>query len=557
MTEPTTVRALFAGPILAQMPRLLTQVDRNRFSPTYGSCCRNFWHYRIEDISNSQMQELVLTLTLAYGYESPDNSYYNSAKLLRWIDAILRYTCSLQRPSGSFDEVYRGQDSYAATAFVSFYVSESLLQLGDAIPDKTNRDCMAMLEGAARWLSRTKESFTANQMAGAAAALVNLAALTKDERYTHQANGLLDDLALDQSDEGWFQEYGGADIGYGSLAQAYLALIHDRTGHDDAKAMALKSATFLRHCIHPDGSVGGEYGSRNTEYFIPLGPMLLHGASDAMADLRRYLVEMMRQGRHEIVARGLDDRYFAYLSPFYMLAAQIAGDLPTSAVESGDDLWAPREVYLPDSGIWSVSTGHYHFVANVKKGGVFRLAYMDGPTMIDDGIFGIAEDGALFTSQYLNRESRCTVDGREARIETELFINKPIAITPLKNVLMRTFNFSVPAPLRRVFLDFLRKKAVSSSSKIGTVCRTIRLSDEGLEATDEIVLDRPAREVSLMTDKERAFSFASTGFFQSYEMELLPGDAHPLDFDHGNRCTVTRTISRDGVHFPAAASEGA
>ena len=53
-----TFNARFALPIVEQIPRLLTQVDRNPHSPTYGSCCRNYWHYRIEDISNSQMQEM-------------------------------------------------------------------------------------------------------------------------------------------------------------------------------------------------------------------------------------------------------------------------------------------------------------------------------------------------------------------------------------------------------------------------------------------------------------------------------------------------------------------
>jgi len=550
MTSDPLIRDLFAKPILDQMPRLLTQVDRNAHSPTYGSCCRNFWHYRIEDISNAQMQELVLTLALAYRYESPNNSYYQSEKLLRWIDAILLYTCGLQRPSGSFDEVYRGQDSYAATAFVGFYVSETLLQLKGSLAADTVNRCLAALRKSAAWLARTDEDFAGNQLSGAAAFVYNLAELSAEEDYARQGRALLESIRSIQSEEGWFKEYGGADIGYASLTLAYLALIHHRHHETLAREMALSGARFLRNFIHPDGSVGGEYGSRNTEYFIPLGPLLLHGASEELADLRCFLVSMLAQGGHEAISHGLDDRYFAYLSPFYMLAAQIAGDTQLDGVKEREaGLWRPHNVYLPDARLWAVSTPAYQLIANLAKGGIFRINFGGQSITIDDGIFGTTAAGAAFTTQYLDRSAQIENDGRLARVRGAIFINKPVLISPLKNVLVRTFNFSVPGPLRRVFLDFLRKRAVSSGAKIGAFERTITLHDDGIEVVDSLTFNVPVAGASLVLDKERAFSFASTGFFQSYEMQIRPGRSMPLQISERGPLVLRRRVTKAGVEF--------
>jgi len=174
---PDDLATLLAWPMLDQVPRLLSQVDRNMHSPTYGCACRNHWHYRTDDIANSQMQEMVLSLALAWKLDIPDNPYYRSPLILDWIEGMIDFTLRIQRPSGCFDEVYRGQDSYAATAFVVFYISETVLQLERHLSSGLRNDTKDMLNRAAQWLSRTRQDLAGNQIAGAAAAFMNLAAL--------------------------------------------------------------------------------------------------------------------------------------------------------------------------------------------------------------------------------------------------------------------------------------------------------------------------------------------------------------------------------------------
>jgi hypothetical protein len=82
-----------------------------------------------------------------------------------------------------------------------------------------------------------------------------------------------------QDAEGWFQEYEGADPGYhtltcGLLAQ-YLTLHADSKDHQSLhgqiRAALEKAIKFATHFVHPDGSFGGEYTSRNTYNYFPHG----------------------------------------------------------------------------------------------------------------------------------------------------------------------------------------------------------------------------------------------------------------------------------------------
>ena len=68
------MRDLFAQEALAQIPKILTLLDRNIHSPTYGCFDRNFWHYKIIDFPSGMAQEFVLPLTLAYNLKIPNGN---------------------------------------------------------------------------------------------------------------------------------------------------------------------------------------------------------------------------------------------------------------------------------------------------------------------------------------------------------------------------------------------------------------------------------------------------------------------------------------------------
>ena len=94
-------RELFAQAALAQIPHILTLLDRNPHSPSYGCFDRNYWHYRTIDFPSGMAQEFVLPLALAYELELPDNPYYHQLALRQWIEAGIVYAARSAHLDGS------------------------------------------------------------------------------------------------------------------------------------------------------------------------------------------------------------------------------------------------------------------------------------------------------------------------------------------------------------------------------------------------------------------------------------------------------------------------
>ena len=67
--------------ILQQTPRILSQIDRDPNSPTYGCCDRNFWHYKIRDFPSAILQQSGYGLALLYQYNFPGNIYYKKEEI--------------------------------------------------------------------------------------------------------------------------------------------------------------------------------------------------------------------------------------------------------------------------------------------------------------------------------------------------------------------------------------------------------------------------------------------------------------------------------------------
>ena len=73
--------------VLYQVPRILTQLNRNRYSNSYGSFDRNFWHFKTNDISCARFQEAGKVLALLYVTKFKDNIYYQNDQSLKHVKA--------------------------------------------------------------------------------------------------------------------------------------------------------------------------------------------------------------------------------------------------------------------------------------------------------------------------------------------------------------------------------------------------------------------------------------------------------------------------------------
>lgn len=354
-------RDLFAKAALREIPKILTLQDRNPHSPTYGCFDRNYWLYRIIDFPSGMAQEFCWPLALAYDVELGDNPYYKQPEIREWAIAGMRYAAKSAHPDGSCDDYFPFEKAGGAAAF-------SLLACVSAcrLLDVDDADIVGFLERRADWLALHQESGRlTNHHALILLGLQELGDWLKTDRWSEAIVYRLEQVLAWQHSEGWFQEYEGCDPGYQTLTIGCLASYHEKSP-DERVEGALRSAVDVAGLfVHPDGTFGGEYGSRNTLNFFPHGFELVgRWMPEALAINDRFL-----GGLH----RGLqpcysDDHIVGHHVWSYLLAwRHFAPDRgPAEAPIEG-------RRYLEGAGLVVDRRGDASLFVALNKGGSFKL----------------------------------------------------------------------------------------------------------------------------------------------------------------------------------------
>ncbi len=118
-------RHLFARAALAEIPKILTLLDRNRHSPTYGCFDRTFWQYKVIDFPAGMSQEFVYPLALAYHTNLEGNQFYQQPVLKDWVEAGILYGAKRGHPNGSCDDYFPFERAAGAAAFSLLAAIES------------------------------------------------------------------------------------------------------------------------------------------------------------------------------------------------------------------------------------------------------------------------------------------------------------------------------------------------------------------------------------------------------------------------------------------------
>ena len=370
------LRSLLVKNVVAQAPRILGLQCRVPSMRTYGLFDRAFWNYAVVNIPNARMQEAALTLALLYVTEHPENPYAGASMLREWALAGMRTWAAMQLKSGAFNDLYPNEHSYVATAFSGYAVAEACRLLGwDTIPVEV----MAALRRCGRFLAGTKPSSVLNQVCGAAAALAVIGQLLDEEKFVQRAGENMIWVGDRQSPEGWLPEYGGPDIGYLSVALDYMGKYYIATKDPLALEIAGHALDFLSHFVHPDGSVGGEYGSRSTEYIVPDGLAIFSSELDRAALILAAFGGALASRTSASLA-ALDDKYLLFNGYTYLQAATRPFILtrPFEAASKG------RFSNFEQSGLAVCRTGNLTVIANLRKGGTFYAHWPSAKISIHD-----------------------------------------------------------------------------------------------------------------------------------------------------------------------------
>ena len=432
-------------------PRALTQIDRDPDSPTYGSCDRHFWMYRLHDFDSGVLQQTSLTLAALSGLA--ETGVFSGCRYLKaehapyWRElalAINHRTSALLCRRGLLDEYYPAERSYPGTVFAAYAALKSALMLR-----QQEVVAGAGMRTAARALSVRSQTAAANQDV-AAAAFLSLYAATHSDRACADAAARL--LGGERAD-GHFREYGGADIGYGSVTLAYLANMHADGSRDTADLLRPLGA-FLAAFITPAGRFGGEYASRSTTYVLPFG-LLETAYLDSRLAARFGALDL------RVAFEKLDDRYLMHycLPSLAMTALRLATKgSPAMDPSPGSAGW--MEEAFPDVGMWVFRSERSAVYVGLNKGGTFQIE-QDGRTSIDCG-YRVTVRGRTFATCVLDEAPELAVrregDVMELRVRAGFWRYGTLTASSTKTIVLRLLQF-LGARFNAYFKNVLIKRA--------------------------------------------------------------------------------------------------
>lgn len=494
-------------------PRLLSLEDRDPTSASFGCFDRLWWGWKFSDVPAPRAQEGVAALAALWASSAPGNPCHQKPAVLGWIGAGLRFAARIQHADGSFDEAYPNERSWGATAFIASAFADTLERVGSALEASDRRVAVDVIRNAARFLAANDEThgFLSNHRAAAAAALAAACDICGESAFGVAADRLVDGIRAAASDEGWLLEYAGADPGYQSHALGYLAAVQRRRGR--LEPLLANCCAFLAWFVAPDGSLGGEYASRNTSFWFPGGAESLAGSVPEAARL----ASRLRGGRATGLA-AMDTQNFIPLLGSVATAALCGAPSSNSALPTD----VPAQRWFPEAGLLVHATARYVAVASAHKGVVIANG-RDGSTFSSAG--WVAGDA---TSQGYVKKAPLCVTADELVTERAFLARRSDRFAPARFV---AFRLATLGPARFAAVGAMLKAALVKRLVTGiaerplTLHRSVRFAEDSLTIHDRVNWLGAAEPAHV--ERFTAIHMGSSGYFQA--AELAPRAAVELE----------------------------
>lgn len=528
-------RELFAKSAIAQIPKLLTLLDRNPHSPTYGCFDRNFWHYKIIDFPSGMAQEFVYPLALAYDTNCPDNPYYHNTAVKNWVEAAIHYAVRSSHNNGASDDYFPFEQAAGATAFSLLACVKSYQLLG-----LHNYAMLKFFEKRADWLAHHQESGRlSNHHALIILCLETLSHLLNSSKWDRAKALRLERLLEWQSQEGWFPEYEGSDPGYLSLTITCLAQIYQFRTDTRLKEALIKAVEFAGYFLHPDGSYGGEYASRNTYNFFPHGFELVgHWYPPALA---------INDGFLKGLANGLspcyaDDHIIGHHTWNYLLAWR---DFVTKRPEPLQRV--SGRTYFQQAQLLRERRGKTELYMALNKGGVFKVFRNNQLVVSDTQFSALVQQGKTVKNavgHLIDTENtKVNVTEDEIEIQGQLGWAKQTQMTPFKLIILRI----VMLGFGRFFPNFIRKILqkilITGKQNTGlTFKRFVRWENEEIVVRDELQVPKweNIKDVGIGADQTSIYVVMSRTFQPGQLQPWLDLSEELKDLKNGEPLQIER-----------------
>ncbi|MBF0362591.1 MAG: hypothetical protein HQK49_16345 [Oligoflexia bacterium] len=400
--------SLFRNEILHSTARILSLLDKNPCSNTFGCLDRKYWQYKIIDFPSYMQQELILPLVYVYKNKFDGNIYYEKKAIRNFIDGVFLFHKRSIHSDGSVDDYFPYERAYGATAYTLAALTESVIILGE----KISTDVLSAFEKSADFLCLYKESgLLSNHLAIAALSLANLYKITQNSSWKIKAKKLLELLLKQQSHEGWFKEYEGCDIGYQTVTlEFFLRSLTRLNMYEEMQSNVENLISFLFNMIHPDGSLGGEYCSRNTFNFYPNGFAILsskYNNDKAQLILDGYIKSVLNGNNYFLEDDGVFSHQLA--SKVNMLvysSSALKSSAPQFFTQKLNSIRVKeKDIVLQDSGFFRIFKEENTLIGSLNKGGIFKFFKNDKLLWSDTGLVLQDAKGKYFCQN--NSNSSC------------------------------------------------------------------------------------------------------------------------------------------------------
>ena len=440
--QKSKLRDEYASRALSQIPRLLTLLDRNEFSKTYGSFQRAFWLDKSDDFVNALPQYGVISLSLVYNHKMPGNIYYKNSKIKQWTIAGMLYWAKVQHKDGSFDEFYPNERGWAGpTGFLLFAMVEAYRVFKDSMTKKEKSIFLKACKKAAIFLGKYDESgVLANHNAMALLGIYEAYTILNDQKILRLFKKQMKVFYALVSQEGWSLEYDGPDIGYLSATVSFLARIY-KLGYRDNKILSVieKSIIFSSYFVYPNNYYGGSLGTRQTLHFYPHGYELFTEKFPLAGKIADQMLMGLCEGKlvpPEIQA----DRYFLYRIPEFLLSYIDYKPKIKSRLEKLPYQRKDFSYYFKHAGIYVKKEKDLYFLCNLKKGGIIKVFDLKQNKLIfnDDGVVGKLTSGDVLTSQWVDPTYQISINKDSISVKGRLNYLPQKVFTPFKGLIFRS-----------------------------------------------------------------------------------------------------------------------
>lgn len=512
------------------LPRLFTLYNQDKMSSLYGVGDRQYSSWNTIDFANASFQGGAYALAVAIRLNLVENEDY----AFQLFHAIIMALPRIQRSNGSMEEAFPNENSFCVTAAVSADCLAAIDCLSHRLSPSNIQTYLDVIRPSIRYIESSDEhhAVISNHLAAAIAASLLWKKLTQEnsQKYLHWLNIIFSN----QSPEGWFTEYEGPDPGYQTLCNHYLSFVLNETIHEKFRQNLCASAQFLKYFIHPDATLGGLYGSRNTEVYYPSGCVCFAPVSLVFQSIALKMETGITQANN-ILPDAIDSQNFIPLLNSYAAAALFVEESPKENADDFTQNNSPLPYQLsfekdfPHAGIFIKSTTSYYAIINYKKGGTIKV--FDKQTQKidceDGGIFLQLKNGKWFSTQQIDQ----SIHFENQSIHASFYAMNETPSTPFIFAAVRimSLTFFHSRFFRELFKKIVVRRLITRKKKSQEkAIRKFEFSQSKITVFETVTSPRIVEHINHF-GKVKTIHMASSGYYLK-QLQNLPHQPKLVEF---------------------------